>query len=363
LKTFQTALACLALAGSALSQSKTPAPSLKPRPSTTGQAQGSTTSTELVPDTSNVAPDAAVITVEGLCEKGAGGSGTPADCRTVITRAQFEKVLNAVQPNMPAPAKKQFANRYVAALFLAEKAHEAGLDKGPDFDEKMEIARLQILASLGGNHIHEESAKVTDGEIEIYYRDHMADYKTISYDRLFIPKQKQVDPSAQKANDPDLKKQREDSENEMKAEADKLRTRAAAGEDFAKLQQEADDFGGYTQIKASNTRVEKVRKERIPPSDASIFELKVGDVSQVMTDPSGFAVYKIAGVEDVPVASVHDEISRKLAIEREKAAMESVQKSTKLDDSYFATPAAPAAPSLRNPGEPAPTATPAPGKK
>jgi PPIC-type PPIASE domain len=363
----QTAVACLALAGAAIAQSSPSTPSLKPRPASPAKAQGSSAATSPAPgaaassEASSVAPDAAVITIQGLCEKRGGGSGTPADCKTVITRAEFEKVVNAVQPNMPPAAKKQFANRYVAALYLAEKAHELGLDKGPTFEQKMYIARLQILASLGGEQVHQEAAKVTDGEIESYYHDHIADYKTISYDRLYIPKQKQVDPSAQKPNDPDLQKKREASEAEMKAEADKLRARAAAGEDFAKLQQEAYDFGGYTQIKGSNPRVDKVRKAGIPPADASIFELKVGDVSQVFNDPSGFVVYKIQAVEDVSVASVHDEISRKLATEREKGAMESLQNSTKLDDAYFATPAPTAPPTLRNPGEAPPT--PAPGKK
>jgi hypothetical protein len=349
-------VASVLLAGAALAQSKSSGPSLKPRPASSAPAQASTAASS---DPSSVAPDAAVITIDGLCEKPGGSSATPADCKTVITRAEFEKVLNAVQPNMPAAAKKQFANRYAAALYLAEKAHELGLDKGPVFDEKMYLARLQILASLGGEHVHEEAAKVTDGEIETYYHDHIADYKTISYDRILVPKQKQVDPSAQKPNDPDLQKKREASEAEMNAEADKLRARAAAGEDFAKLQQEAYDFAGYTQIKASNPHVDKAKKTGIPPADASIFELKVGDVSQVFNDPSGFVIYKVAAIEDSPLAGARDEISRKLASEREQGEIESLQKSTKLEDAYFATPAPP---TLRNPGEAAPAAAPAPGK-
>ena len=362
----QTAVACLLLAGAALAQSSPSAPSLKSRPASPAKQQGSSATPSAAAgaaasgETSSVAPDAAVITIQGLCEKPGGSSATPADCRTVITRAEFEKVMNAVQPNMPAAAKKQFANRYVAALYLAEKAHELGLDQGPGFDEKMYLARLQILASLGGERVHQDAAKVTDGEVETYYHEHIADYKTISYDYLRIPKQKQLDPASEKPNDPDLQKKREASETEMKAEADKLRARAAAGEDFAKLQQEAYDFGGYTQNKASNPRVDKARKDRIPPAEVSIFGLKVGDVSQVFSGPSGFVVYKVEAIEEVPVASVHDEISRKLASDREKGAIESLQNSTKLDDAYFATPAPPAPPTLRNPGEAAPA--PAPGK-
>jgi hypothetical protein len=124
-------------------------------------------------------------------------------------------------------------------------------------------------------------------------------------------------------------------------------------------------------MKGSNSRVDKVRKGSIPPADASIFELKAGDVSLVFSDPGGFAIYKVEAVEDLPVASVHDEISRVLANERENSWKQSLEKSTKLDDAYFAAPVAvaPAAPpTLRNPGETAPahgpaSPTPAPGKK
>lgn len=354
MKKLQTVMACLALAGAALAQSNTSAPKLEKRPAA-----------DAANEASNVAPDAAVITIDGLCEKPANSSATPADCKTVITRAEFDKVANTFQPNMPAATRKQLANRYVLWLYLAEKAHEFGLDQGPAFDEKMHVERVRILAQLGGEQLDQQLSKVTDGEIENYYHDHADDYKTISFDRLRIPKQKQVDPAAAKAEGgavADLQKKRAADAAEMKAEADKLRARAAAGEDFAKLQQEAFDFGGFTQMKSGNVRVENVRKTGVLPSAAAIFELKPGEVSQVFDDPSEFVVYKIVAADSLPLASVHDEISRILAANREKDAIESVQKSTTLNDAYFAIPTQSAPPTLRNPGETAPAATPPPGK-
>jgi hypothetical protein len=362
LKNLKTAVACLALAGMALAQTNSSSPTLEKRPA------AQTSPASMAPSAgegSSVAPDAAVITIDGLCERPPNSSATPADCKTLITRAEFEKVANVFQPNMPIATKRQLANRYAVWLYLAEKAHELGLDHGPGFDEKMAITRVQILAQIGGERVQQDMAKVSDGEVEAYYHEHIADYKTISFERLYVPKQKQMDAAGQKANDADLQAKRAASEVEMKAEADKLRARAAAGEDFSKLQQEAYDFSGM-QIKASNPHVDKARKGSVPPGDAAIFELKPGDVSQVFSGPTGFVVYKVDALEEMAVASVHDEISRKLAGERQKAMMESLQNSTKLDDSYFAAPAlaAPLAPpTLRNPDEAAPAAPPAPGKK
>ena len=153
----------------------------------------------------------------------------------------------------------------------------------------------------------------------------------------------------------------------MKDEADKLRARAAAGEDFSKLQQEAYDSAGM-KLKANNTPVEKVRKTALPPTDAAIFDLKKGEVSQVFNNPQGYMIYKVEDFQDQPLADVREEVSRTLQNEKVKKAMEAVQKTaasdTTYDDAYFGTPAS-APPTLRNPGEPAPVkqAPPPPGKK
>lgn len=346
-------LVCLLLAGAALTQTTSPAPTLKPRPADPN---------ELVPQSNpGVSPDTPVITVQGLCKRAANTTATPSDCQTAITRAQFERVINAIQPNMPPAAKKQFATRYVTVLLLAEKAHELGLDQGPQFDEQLELARLQVLSRLAGERLQKDSANVPETEIEDYYHQHAADYKTISFDRIYVPKQKQTETPADKPNDADAQKKRETSEAEMKAEADKLRARAAGGEDFAKLQQEAYDFAG-NKMKATNTKTENVRKTAVPASDASIFDLKAGEVSQVFNDPSGFMIYKVEEIKDLPVSSVHDEIARTLQGERMKSSFDSLQNSAKTtyDNAYFGTPVPP---SLKKPGEGPTAQAPAPGKK
>jgi len=228
----------------------------------------------------------------------------------------------------------------------------------------MYLARLQLLARLGGEQLQKDAAQVSDSEVDSYYREHSGDFKTISYDRIYVPKQKQLDTAGQKPNDPDAQKKREASEAEMKEEADKLRTRAAAGEDFAKLQQEAYDFAGM-KLKATNTHVDKVKKTALPASDATIFELKKGEVSEVFNDPQGYMIYKVDDFEDQQLADVRQEVSRAVQGQKLKQASESLQKSaatdTTYDDAYFTVPAPP---TLKNPGEaPTPANPPTPGKK
>src|ERR1700686_2277315 len=82
------------------------------------------------PDMSASVPaDAAVITVIGVCPAapkaaaskatGAKSEAAPktpaaktsaADCKTVITKAEFEKLANGVSPNITPQLKKQLAN-------------------------------------------------------------------------------------------------------------------------------------------------------------------------------------------------------------------------------------------------------------
>lgn len=346
MRAFLCGLVCLLSAGMASAQANSQ-PVLKPRPN--NQVE------ELQPAEDNsVAPDAPVITINGVCDK--SGTAT-SDCKTVVTRAEFEKVISAIAPNMPKAQQQQVAKSYVQILLLADKAKQLGLDHGPLFDERMYLARLQLLAGLGRQQIQQDASKVSDSEIDDYYRQHSADFRTVSYDKIFVPKQKQSDTANPKPNEPDTQK-------EMKDEADKLRARAAAGEDFAKLQQEAYDFAGM-KLKASNTHVDKVKKTALPATDTSIFDLKKGDVSQVFNDPQGFMIYKVEDFQDAPLADVREEVSRAVQTQKLKQASEAIQKTessdTTYDRAYFAVPAPP---TLRNPGEtPAPASPSPPGKK
>jgi hypothetical protein len=351
-------LACVLLTGVALGQANSE-PEVKPRVNTPVQ------DLPTAPADQKISPDAPVITVHGVCDKSSGTAA--ADCKMVITRAEFEKAVKALQPSMSKPQQKQFATRYVAALVLAQRAHEQGLDRGPEFDEQLQLQRLQLLARLAGENMQKEAANVSDAEIEAYYTQHSNDFQSISYDKLYVAKTKQTDAGSPKPADPAAQKS---SEAAMKEEADKLRARAAAGDDFVKLQQDAYDFAGQKlKAQADSVRVNNVSKGHFPPSDAAVFDLKVGEVSPVLNNPQGFMIYKIEAKQAQPMADVRSDITRILQQQKLQQVSQDLQKTatenTTYDDAYFA---APAAPSLRNPGEapppsPAPTGTPAPGKK
>jgi len=288
-------------------------------------------------DVSKVPPNAPVITIKGVCEPSA--SQSPAlECRTQISRAEFEKVMDAVQPNMPARARRQFANRYASILAMSIKAKQMGLDKGPDYEERMKLAQMQVLASALNKELQEKASEIPDKEIEDYYHKNLDNFEQAEMLRIYVPKAQQMPPDQDKKtlNEAEQQKRAQDAEQTMKAEADKLRGRAAAGEDFNKLQAEAFQVAGI-KSSAPNTSMAEVRRNVLPPSQASAMQLKPGEVSSVMADQSGFFIYKMISKGTMPLDKARDEIKGTLRSQRLQEEMKSVQETATptLDETYF----------------------------
>lgn len=288
------------------------------------------------PDAAKVAPDAVVVTINGLCEHPPAGKTADPNCKTVITRAEFEKLLDAVQPNMPARVRRQFATRYATALAMSQKAHEMGLDQGPKFQDRMELMRIQVLSQEFNQAVQEKAGQISDKDIEDYYQAHSADYEEADLQRIFVPHSLQLPASKPKLSAAAEKQRQKDAEATMKKEADKLHARAAAGEDFAKLQAEAVTVAGL-KTKAPNTKMGEVRHNGLPPAHASVMDLKAGEVSPVISDPSGYYIYKVVSKDVEPLDKTKEEIRGALRSQRMQEQMQAVQQSATptLDEAYF----------------------------
>jgi len=302
---------------------------------------------------SNIPPDAAVITIKGMCNDNAATAAADKNgCQTVITRAEFEKLAEAIQPNMPPNVRQRLAAAYPRLLLMAHEAQKRGLDKDPRFQETMQFVRIQVLNQELNKHLQEQAAKVPEKDIAEYYKDNAPAYEQATLLRIFIPKRKQVEPSKEGAKPADPKAQEQAAEDAMTKEAESLRPRAAAGEDFEKLQKEAFEAAGI-KSGAPSVNIGKMRRSNLPASQAAAYELKTGEVSQVISDPTGHYIFKMVSKEVLPLEQVKDEIHTTLQNQRFKDALQAIQQSTttELNDAYFGS-----APS-GNPS-PAPVATP-----
>ena len=266
----------------------------------------------------NVSPEMAVITIKSLCEKQAPSSTSP--CETVVTRAQFEKLTNALLPNMKPSFQLQVARGYPDLLEMAQAAEARGVDKTSRFQERLEFARLQILSQELVRRIDEESSHVPDQDIADYYRDHAADYNTATMERLFIPKQQGQ------------------SGDKMLRVAEELRAKAAAGGDFMALQKQAYDDAGMADV-PPNPSLGKVKFADLPETHASAFAMKPGEVSQVLTDSTGHYVYKLDNKQVQTLEQAKNEIHKILQNQHKERVMQELRRpfTTELNPSYFGT--------------------------
>src|SRR5208282_2431947 len=173
-------LACLLLVGLAYGQAAQP--TTPPVPSPAAPQNPSDTSDKATEV--KVGPDDIVITLKGFCTD-ATLSGDA--CKTAITRAQFEKLADALQPGMSPPIRRQLATRYSNSLKMSTAAEKRGLEKEPSFEEKMYFARIQILSQELSGALQADSNKITDADIEEYYKKNQASYEQGNFSRIIVP--------------------------------------------------------------------------------------------------------------------------------------------------------------------------------
>lgn len=324
---------------------------------------------------------AVVLTIKGVCPATAPASKTaaagkaaaapakkPADCKTEITRAQFEKIASALTPNVTPQVKHQLEQQLPRIMAMSEAAKKKGIDKSPQYTETLKFYKMQILTLQLQREVKEEADKVPAEKILAYYKKNPEAYQQFSLDRLFIPRYKQpeaegkedkeeakepekVTEEQQKAKEAEDKARQEKGEQELNKLAETLRERAAAGEDFVKLQKEAFAAAG-TKVENPTVNLPKVRRTGLPPAHAMVFDLKVGEVSALISDNGGHYVYKVVSEDVIPLEQVKDEIRNKLATEQLKEVMEQYTNSFQAtpNEAYFGPPA-PAGPGGRPPGQ------------
>jgi parvulin-like peptidyl-prolyl isomerase len=220
-----------------------------------------------------------------------------------------------------------------------------------------------MSANLVSQAVQQKAAEVPDKDIEAYYNKNLEAYQEVSFERLFVPHTKQLDTPKIKLSPEANQKRQDEAAAVMKKEAETLRARAVAGEDFAKLQAEAYTIAGLKSTPPSQ-KLNKARRNSLPPAQAAVFDLKPGEVSPVIADMSGFFVYKVVNKDTLPLTQVHDEIFGSLKSEKVQEAMKALQQSAapELNDQYFGPAETPGA-NTRGPNIPNDSGPPRPGPK
>ena len=284
---------------------------------------------------------APVITIQGICN-GKVPDNPPPDCKTFVTRDDFEKLVNALDPTMPPPRRQQLAEVYARMLVMSDLAEQRGLAQSPATAEVLKFMRMQTLGQLLMRDMQKEASNIPPSETEKFYNAHQQDYEQASFQRIFMPK---TPPGGEKPPE----------EKTLLAEGEKIRAAAAApGADFEKLQKQAyDDLGLKTPPPPTSAGI--LRRQSLPATQVKVFDLQPGQVSEVMNEPGGLYIFRLESKKKLSLEDVKPDINRQLEQERMRDSMEKVTKTIKpdLNPSYFGIGEAP-------PGAPGPEARPAP---
>lgn len=294
----------------------------------------------------SVPDNAPVITIDGICDPTLPpASKTAAPCKIQITKAEFDTMIAAVMPPgtpaLPPAMKRKTADQLAQLMIVAAAGEKSGILNTPEGEQMLRFAKLNALANAYARHL-QQTSKPTDAEVQANYSANAEKFQQAKLQQLFVPPLKTADG---KPSDPAA----------QQARAEKFRERAIAGEPFDKLEKEAIEG---TQFPTPPPVEMTAQRENVPPTRAFIFNLKDGEFSQVVSEPSGSVFYKMISKSTVPLADVKDSIAQRMQQERYQAALESVVKSTTptLNDDYFG----PATPQAMPGGPPSPGNAPMP---
>ena len=273
---------------------------------------------------STVAMDQAVITLKGACQP--IGTLQPAkDCVSDVTREQFEKITNALQPNMAADAKRNFATNYGRLLVFSDAALALHLENDPNVQLLLRFVTKQVLADGVRRHFSDEFAHPSDQQIQAFYDQNKAKYQEATLLRIVIPR------------NPGSADKPQPSETEWKAAAEKLRDRWVAGEDPFKLQEAAFAAASVTGAGTPEISLGSRRPGSIPAGQDSVFQLKAGEVSPVFFDPAAGYIYKVESSKQIPLTEERESISQTLQKQLLQEKLEEINKSAtpELNEQYF----------------------------
>jgi hypothetical protein len=253
----------------------------------------------------DVPPTAAVVTLKGVCkDKQAKGA-----CEAVITREDLDKYSSVFAPDAAPSARGRLAVQYAGTMAYSALAEQQGLDKNPavakEIETEMKLVRQRILSSAYLQKLQIQTPPVAEADIQNYYETHRDQYEQIQVRRLAVPlavpneSGRPLDRAA------------------VKAEMEEVRQRAAAGEDLGELQLDAYK---HLHILAPPppTNVMPLRRNVIQGDEAKAFDLKAGEMTDVLDLPAAFAIVKVESKEPVPLQSAHQEIEAVLRQERMK---------------------------------------------
>ena len=149
----------------------------------------------------DVAPSQPVITVHRACGE---SKATPAadlanPCIAVVTREQFENLVQALHPGeaLPSAARNNLAKLYAEYLAVEVAVDESGMEDTAEYREFMNSMGEPFAASeYYRRKLQQKLSSPPREEIDAYYRQHLDEYESARLDRILIPREESATPNS-----------------------------------------------------------------------------------------------------------------------------------------------------------------------
>ncbi len=294
------------------------------------------TSAAVAPAGANVPADAVVITLDGVCEASRNSvKKTPAACKTVITRAQLDALVDEIMPGASEASRRQFATNYPRLLAGSAEAERKHLGKDPavakSLQIKMNFLRMQVMTDALYKNFDQLASAIPPSEIQEYYKTHAADYESANLERVAIPK------NARALSGVPL------PQEQVKAEAETMRARAVAGEDCTHLQTVVYKELNLNPAGIPTTKLDNLRRSGLSAMQLRMFDLRPGEVSDLQETIDSIYFLKMVSKQTAPLESVEAEIRTALRQERLQKQLDGAASQVKgeFDLSYLGVATAP----------------------
>lgn len=302
--------------------------SSREKPNQATEAQASSVPAKPVDSTPSVGEGQAVITIRGLCAEEAGSkSQSRNSCSKQITRKDFERLMNALNPggqSVSTNGRQNLAQAYVEALAFADAARKAGTEDTEEFREVMFWVRLRTIADLYRRNLQEKYRNPEPEEIDTYYHEHIGSFERVHLLRILVPRENSSGGG------------KSGFDKKALAAAQAAHTRAVNGEAVEQIQKDVYAGLGLDQPPATDLgsyqRADFMEKEA-----ADVFSLQPGEVSPLETEIKNYVIYKVTSKETLKEAEVKGDIIHEIAQKKYRDALKAVMDSAHADfnEQYF----------------------------
>jgi peptidyl-prolyl cis-trans isomerase C len=202
-----------------------------------------------------------------------------------LTLEEFESQIQSLPPQLQMALlrnpqmKEQFLDRWVDITLIAQEARDKKLDQDPEIQAKIEDIMNAVLAQEFLHREIEGKVKITDDEIETYYKGHKEEFtnpESVKARHILLKVPEGADEKAWK---------------EAESKAKDIKKKLENGEDFAELAKKYSDDPGSKNKGGDLGFFTKGRM--VPEFESAAFSLKPGEMSGPVKTDFGYHIIEV----------------------------------------------------------------------